>query len=212
MILDTLFNIGSQLYNYGYQRDLQQQIFQREDNALQRRMADAEAAGLNKFSVANGSGAGAGSVVSTSAPQADFGNTLDQIAALNQVQQVKAQTQNVKTQNDILKYEQKAAHLDYELKYLDFLNQLGMPAVISNGEVTWDGPRIDSKYFMPNGNIDLSQSPRSKMFDFNYQNEQNNAALMQTDVDYQEAMKVFGLLTPFLNGLFGLGKSYIMKK
>lgn len=59
------FQKDSYLKNFGYQQALQNQIFAREDNAIQRRAADLQAAGLSK-TLAAGSGAGAGSVVSTS--------------------------------------------------------------------------------------------------------------------------------------------------
>lgn len=65
-----IWNAYQQSKNYEYQKQLQKQIFEREDNALQRRVADAEKAGYNKFAVL-GQGAGAGSVVSTTAPQID---------------------------------------------------------------------------------------------------------------------------------------------
>ena len=54
--------------NLNYQKNLQQQIFAREDNSVQRRANDLEAAGLSK-TLAAGSSAGAGQVVNTSAPQ-----------------------------------------------------------------------------------------------------------------------------------------------
>lgn len=61
-------NFELQKQNLEYQKDLQQQIFEREDNAVQRRAADLEAAGLSK-TLAAGSAAGAGQAISTSAPQ-----------------------------------------------------------------------------------------------------------------------------------------------
>lgn len=53
-----------------YQKQLQREIFQREDTAIQRRAADIAAAGGNPaMSWETGNGASAGSIVDTSAPQ-----------------------------------------------------------------------------------------------------------------------------------------------
>lgn len=59
------FQKDSYLNNFNYQKNLQQQLFGREDNAIQRRALDMQNAGLSK-TLAAGDGAGAGSVVSTS--------------------------------------------------------------------------------------------------------------------------------------------------
>ena len=61
-------NFQLQKENLAYQKDLQNIIFGREDNAVQRRVNDLRKAGLSP-TLAAGSAAGAGSVVSTSAPQ-----------------------------------------------------------------------------------------------------------------------------------------------
>lgn len=55
--------------NLAYQKDLQQQIFEREDNSYQRKAMDLEAAGINPLMAAGGSGASAGSPVTTQAPK-----------------------------------------------------------------------------------------------------------------------------------------------
>lgn len=53
-----------------YQKQLQREIFQREDNAIQRRASDIAAAGGNPaMAWETGNGANAGSIVDTSAPQ-----------------------------------------------------------------------------------------------------------------------------------------------
>ena len=53
-----------------YQKQLQREIFQREDSAIQRRASDIASAGGNPaMAWETGNGASAGSVVDTSAPQ-----------------------------------------------------------------------------------------------------------------------------------------------
>ena len=77
--IGVLGSIGTGISNYyqqkdllNYQKQLQREIFQREDNAIQRRSADIKAAGGNPaLAWETGTGAGAGSAVSMQAPQYD---------------------------------------------------------------------------------------------------------------------------------------------
>lgn len=108
------FQKDSYLQNFEYQKNLQNQIFSREDNAVQRRAADLQAAGLSK-TLAAGDGAGAGSVVSTSpfsgsfngkAPQmsqVDLVSTGLQLAsAMANFRQMSAETENTLKQNEVM--------------------------------------------------------------------------------------------------------------
>lgn len=91
-------NLALQKENLAYQKDLQSAIFSREDNAVQRRVADLKAAGLSP-TLAAGSSAGAGSVVSTSAPQKK--SNLESYLALASVGTALAQQQKAQTEADI---------------------------------------------------------------------------------------------------------------
>lgn len=76
-------NFDFQQEQYEYEKGLQEQIFAREDNAVQRRALDLEKAGLSK-TLAAGSGANAGAAVSVSAPQNEFnGAELSILSVLN---------------------------------------------------------------------------------------------------------------------------------
>lgn len=77
-------NLRHQREVHEYQKRLQERLFAREDNAVQRRAADLEAAGLSK-TLAAGSAAPAGGVVGTTAPQhtRDLGRQVADIDALN---------------------------------------------------------------------------------------------------------------------------------
>lgn len=91
---DLNYKLGME--NLKYQKDLQKQIFQREDNAVQRRMADLEKAGLSK-TLAAGSAAGAGAVVNTQAPQRR--QDYDRLAKMFDTQQMLMNTINIKKAN-----------------------------------------------------------------------------------------------------------------
>jgi len=89
-------NLAFQREKLQYDKELQQQIFAREDTAVQRRAADLEAAGLSK-TLAAGSGAGAGAVVHTEAPQRRA--SYDKLAAMLDTQQLLLNIMNLKKAN-----------------------------------------------------------------------------------------------------------------
>lgn len=66
-------NLAFQKDVYNYQKQLQREIFQREDNAIRRRAADIVAAGGNPATAwEQNTGAGAGAPVSVTAPRRDY--------------------------------------------------------------------------------------------------------------------------------------------
>ncbi len=105
-------NFDLQKENLAYQKDLQKQIFSREDNAVQRRVADLVSAGLSP-TLAAGSAAGAGSVVSTSAPQRK--SNFESMMALASVGTALANQQKAITEaeNARLSYLQNKMNTDY---------------------------------------------------------------------------------------------------
>lgn len=104
-------NLALQKENLAYQKDLQNTIFAREDNAVQRRIADLKAAGLSP-TLAAGSSAHAGSVVSTSAPQKK--SDLESYLALASVGTAIAQQQKAQTEADIARQQLLQDKMDTE--------------------------------------------------------------------------------------------------
>lgn len=102
-------NLALQKENLAYQKDLQQAIFQREDNAVQRRVADLKAAGLSP-TLAAGSSAGAGSVVSTSAPQKK--SNMEALLSLASVGTSLAKQQQAQTEADIARQQLIQSKMD----------------------------------------------------------------------------------------------------
>ena len=101
--LGSLFKTGYDMWtnqrDFDYQKNLQNDVFAREDNAVQRRMADLQAAGLNP-NLAAGSSAGAGAVVGRSNTPSLSGNSVG--TALDIAQHI-AQLRNIREENEILK-------------------------------------------------------------------------------------------------------------
>ena len=71
----SILNTYMQWRENQYQHGIQQDIFNREDNSIQRRVADLKAAGLSPV-LAAGQGAGTGGVVSTTVPQTDLSDRV----------------------------------------------------------------------------------------------------------------------------------------
>ncbi len=100
-VTEAGLNYQAQVANLDYQKNLQKQIFQREDNAVQRRASDLQKAGLSK-TLAAGDSAGAGTAINTTAPQLSM---VDKVATglsyaqqMANVRKTEEETQNLLVQ------------------------------------------------------------------------------------------------------------------
>lgn len=194
--------------NFEYQKQLQQQIFAREDNALQRRMSDAEKAGLNPFSVANGSGAGAGAVVSKNSTPSlpSLGGIVDQYAALRRMPyEMKNLQEGVKqAQAETRIAESNATAAEYQNMFntANVLMSLGVPTSVRS----YLGKDGDTHVW-----LDADNSFKSPIIDTpfgqNYLNQNylnyGKAAELQKVLQYYDVSEIGGMVMPLLKLLLG---------
>lgn len=222
----TIYDIWSNQRDFDYQKNLQQEIFTREDNAVQRRMEDLKKAGLNP-NLAAGSAAGAGAVVGRSNTPGISGNPVGSALDMAQhVQQLRAQ----RTENEILKNQKdksaadaKVAENDAMLSELEFLNYMGIKPTLSYNP--------NKKTFSIAGNIDFGNgfSPVTRLgggdstldkdlteansrlmqyFNWQYQNNKNSADMLQKDNNFYVADKIGQYLGQGVQLFQGAGSGY----
>lgn len=99
-LLNTAWNIGSGIFNYRKQNEMNELSLSREDNAIARRVADLKASGMSPI-LAAGSPAGSSPVKISNLPEVSnsLGDNLFSIAQLEQQERLKEIELNIAMQN-----------------------------------------------------------------------------------------------------------------
>ena len=179
---DTAWEREQYIENRDYERSLQQQIFEREDTAIQRAVQDAGKAGFSPLSVAGGNGAGAGVIVgATQAPssqQATFNQLtpVDVMGFMRSMQEMAiAQDANERAEKEVnaaiafqnasLALEREKFGMDFALKNAEMFNNLQMgdkrlkqEADLANARLAWDKSRFDIESKLAKSRLDWEKS------------------------------------------------------
>ena len=119
--VSSIANFGLGLANLRYQKNLQNEIFRREDTSIARRVHDLKASGLSPV-LAAGQGAGTGGIVSTRPPEIDPTLATEIFTSLATMEKDFAvkdeQIQNLRSQRELTDINTLIKAWDYE-KYVE---------------------------------------------------------------------------------------------
>lgn len=205
-LFNTGYNIWSNQRDFDYQKSLQNEIFAREDNAVQRRVKDLEAAGLN-VNLAAGSAAGTGSVVGRSNTNQLSGNpvgtALDMASHVAQLRNIRLENQILQNQKSKTEAEARVANNEALMDNIELNTMLGLKSGVtydSNGNLMAIHKGFDGERWLKNDN-----SPIMNLLRWQYDNNKNSAWLLQKDVDTYDTDRFFRYLGNSASALSNFG-------
>lgn len=224
-IADSAFKTGYNVYtdqrDYWHNKHVQEETWRREDSAIQRRVADAQAAGINPYDAISGAGgAASGQTVSQHSNSLPTGSLMDTFAAIKQNkildEKVKQEKDNTET-NRLGQFYQRMmaqnAYIDFLNNYERFGYEHGKYPDLDfySGRMGFDD--IDkrkgypmSQGYQPGGYDYSSNSPFNRMLDASMQNYLNQSDMLRKEnlwFNTNEILNAINSGTGSIGNLFG---------
>lgn len=216
----TAYNAYQSWKNNRYQKYQQETTWEREDNAIQRQVADAQQAGFNKFAVMGNNGASAGATVSTTPSHIDENASGKLIDALNagyqtafnkaSAEKAKAEAQIAENSKAIAFKANQLANMQIASDMVQILRQNGINA--NFGATKDENGKADFKPLFPQGNIgwkvtepgyartNFEETPLGQEFKNFYDNNKAQAEINETIAKYKDEQIWSQIIGSFLGG------------
>lgn len=199
----SMSNMNAQRQTQQYNRDLQQQIFDREDNAVQRRVADLEKAGFSKWNAITNPAATTTAFSEHSAPQANMDNAIFGLNSISQMmfnaEQMKSNVKQNNANIDLLREKIKTETLE-QLNKVEDTELKKLMTEKAKEDVRYQKWHTDYEQEMNRPTDEASKSSISignKLLGID--------ATISLD-ELKHLSKLFGISIDVLKGLFGYSK------
>lgn len=126
-IADGLFNTGYNVYtdqrDYWRNKHVQEETWRREDSAIQRRVSDAQAAGINPYdAISGGAGASSGQAIVQHSNSLQPGSLMDKFTAIKQNKILDEKLKQERDNTETNRLGQFYQRIMAKNAYIDFLN------------------------------------------------------------------------------------------
>lgn len=227
-VLGGIISAGTNVWNVKQQEKQNQINRQREDNAIQRRRSDLEAAGLNP-NLAAGSAASSSNMAAPQLDNSAIGDYLDYKAAKEQIRRTEQETQIAKFQKDYWDTMSKSAENNYNLETINQLLSLGFSPekikytfdgnqikLMPSQNMYWEGDKAYTSFGPIMGNLGNSYlynqfNLQKDLLNLDRQNVLNNAFMLQVDKDWYKANKWINAIGDVTDIGMNMAKPFIPK-